>query len=369
MNGPEYLDFLENMRAARASGVRRREAMEVMMLFHWLGQQPFACVGDLAAHGELTSQRVSHLLSVMSDRGYVIACSLGSGQSRQRRYVLSLAGAIFMTRFGLTPGWQNTREGMERLTWSIPLLEVAYSLAPRLWRSSAAMALQYHPCPGACANREPTMDDRAVMHRFTWVRSRHKVGAVAEYVNPSGEEVAVPLLWHGSQHGPNRIGDATLASLFRGIVPPEGPDDGEAPVSPPGAVIICADAFAALQVSRQFAPDVPKAVVTTAWEVVETLSPVPPRGRIRMIDKPADRVGVPDGIGGWLARTSHGAALEGVEASRVFSWVEAWPGSLISHVVREPGCLTERRARPWIAWSSTTWLGSWTEASTWGRRG
>ena len=334
MNGRDYLGFLRIMQAARSAGSRQRRNLEVSALLYWIWKQPWASVSDLVAHGQFTSQRVSDLVTVLGDSGYLFACSLGATRSRQRRYALTLKGVRFIReRLGLDLEWPVTQEGLERLTRYMPFLELAYALAPRLWRSNAALPLRYDQNPNPELDTETAFDHQAVMHRFIWVKS-HPVHAIAEYVNPDGDEVAVPLIWYGSQHGSGRLGDGSLAGVFRGLVPPDDPDYNGPPASPPGVVVLCADGLAALRVQSLFAPDIPKVVLTSAGQVVETLRPVPPQRRFRMIEQPSGRVELPDSVTEWLAGSPHGEALNRVESVRIFGRVEQYPGSLISHVAK-----------------------------------
>ena len=296
MNGSQYLRFLETMRAARAAGSRHRRALEEGILLLWIWEEPFASVADLVARDEFTSQRVSDLVRGLDDSGYVGVCSLGSRRNRQQRYFLKLKGVLSVREtFGLPLEWQVTQAGLERISRYTTFLEVAYRLAPRLWRSTAAVPLRYGQSPDPDIDSEVAFDARAVMHRFIWVRN-HAVHAVPEYVNPNGDFVAVPFVRFGSQHGPGAMGDGSLAGVFRGLVRPDGPAYTGPPASPPGVVFLCADELAGLRVQNQFAPDIPRAVVISAGQVVETLRPVPPRKRFHMIERPARRVGAPDDI-------------------------------------------------------------------------
>lgn len=333
MNASSYLSFLRTMRAAREVGSRQRQNLERALILYWIWQTPWASVGDLVSHGLLTAQRVSELLTPLADSGYVVACSLCSTRYRQRRYALTLKGTRFVReRFRLDLAWQVTREGLERLSRYAPFLELAYPLAPRLWRSTAVQPLRYKLTPDPERDDEVEFGGQTLIYSFIWV-SNDQVHALGRYVNPSGDEVTIPFVWYGSQHGARPLGDGTLRSVFRGLVLPDHPDYTGAPASPAGVVVLCADGLAALRVQRQFAPDIPRAVITSDKKVVvETLRPVPPRGRFRMIEQPAGRIGVPDGIRGWLADSPHGETLSSAESNRIFRWVEWYQGSLTSHV-------------------------------------
>ena len=88
---------------------------------------------------------------------------------------------------------------------------------------------------------------------------------------------------------------------------------------------------------REFAPDIPKAIVTIDGQVLERLWPEPPRRFFRMNDQLPGRAKVPDGTLQWLEESPHGAALNGVEAARIFRWVENFSGSQITQVARGVG--------------------------------
>ena len=340
MQAQDYLSHIRSMGAVRALGPRQRRLWEELLLMAWVWQTPFSSPGDLLARGVMPQARIYEILDGLLNAGHLINCSLGATKSRQTRYVPTLKGVTFVReRLGWELEWQVTQPGLERISRYIPFLETVYPLAPRLWGSNAAFPLRYHRGPDPDRAEEVIFDEACWMFRFSWVRynqgrGQKPVHAIAQYVTDDGEEVILPFIWYGSLHGTENLGG--LDEVFLGLQASSLPANENAPLpTPPGIVVVCSDRLAALRARREYARAVPKAVITVGGEVTEVMRPVPPRGWLRMIDQPAGRRERPtDGTTGWLSGMPHVQALGNVEASRIFGWVEHWPGSLITQIAR-----------------------------------
>ena len=334
MQANDYVRHLRLMPVVRGLGPQQRCLWEEALLMGWIWHQPFSSPGDLVAHGVLAQARTYELLTGLCGAGFLDSAHLGSTKQQQARYFLTLKGVNFVRqRFGFPLEWQVTLEGLERLSRYLAFLEHAHELAPRLWRSTAAIPLDYPVSPDPAAARV-TFGRRARMYRFVWVR-KGPVHAVAQYVNDQGEELDVPFIWYGTQHGP-MVMDG-LESVFRGLEDPGPPGHHRRPTRPPGVVVICADRLAALRVQREFARGIPKAVVTVDRELVEVLDPVPQDGRLRLAEHPLGRVRPPDGILQWLEKNLQGRALNGVERTRIFNRIEHYPASRVTQLARGVG--------------------------------
>ncbi len=339
MQPHDYLRHLRLMKEIRTLGPLQRQFWEELLVKMWIWQQPYASATDLLVHEVLILARLYEILEFLRNGGYVEAVRLGSMRKRQTRYYLTPKGVNSVREtLGWPLEWQVMKDGLERISRFVPFLEVAYRLSPRLWGSAAAAPLQY---PRSLDPERPdvvSFDESCVMYRFNWVRHnpsdrKNSIHVVTQYVNEDLDEVAVPYCWYGRLHGPGTLPD--LASLFLGLQSGDAPASPEYPVIPPGAVFVCADRLAALRVQREYAPHIPKAVVTTDGRVVEVMRPGVPRRLFRMAEQPAGRrPQPPQGIPEWLAESAHGGALDGVENTRVFSKVEDYQGSLITQVAR-----------------------------------
>ena len=335
MRAVNFVEHVKLMPDANLLDPRERLLMEQRLLVLWVCLQPFSSARDLLAHEVLAQPRTYDLLARLRRDGYLVSGYLGWTQYRQQRYIPTLRGINFLREeVGLDMGWQMTREGLERISRYVAFFEMAYQLAPRLWKSNAAAPLRYGVDIPPDGYEEILFDEWSAMYQFIWVRN-HQLHAIAEYVNGYNEVVSVPFIWYGWQHGPRKLDG--LDSVYRGLEVPDHPGYNGPGTSPPGIVFVCADRLSALRVQREFAPDIPKAIVTIDGQVLERLRPEPPRRFFRKNDQLPGRAKVPDGTLQWLEESPHGAALNGVEAARIFRWVENFSGSQITQVARGVG--------------------------------
>ena len=334
MRSSDYLRHLRLIQTVSRLGARQRRLWEQTLILYWVWQRPFCSAGDLLAHDVFAQPRLYDLVDDLRNRGYLSVARMGSTRNVQRRYFLTLRGVDFVReRLGVPLEWQVMRPGLERLSRYAAFFESAYQLGPRLWRSTAAFPLDYALSPDP-ATQYVTFGPRAQMYRFVWVR-RGPVHAIAQYVNDRGDEIDVPFIWYGSQHGPSVM--EGLDTVFQGVEDP-GPTGLHRPrTRPPGVVFICADQLGALRVQREFARGIPKAVVTVDGEVAEVLDPVPQKGHFRLAEQPLGRTQSPDTMVRWLEENPQAKSLNGGERRRVFSWIEHYPGSRVGQVARGVG--------------------------------
>ena len=290
MRADSYLAHLRLMKTVQTLGPRQRLIWEQLLVMGWIWQAPYSSAADLQAHDLLTQQRTYDIINSLRDWRYVAASDLGGSRSRQRRYIPTLKGINFVReRLGWPLEWQVTQTGLERVSRYIPFLEPAYSLAPRLWRSSAAIGLRYDRSPDPNRADEIVFDESCRMYRFVWVRNhglrgQNGVHSIARYVNEDGDEIAVPFVFFGSLHGPWNLGD--MDKILQGLHVPGNSGGPRGKLTPPGVVFVCVDRLAALRVQRECHPSINKAVLTAQGEIIEVMRPLPPRGPVQD-DRPA----------------------------------------------------------------------------------
>ena len=306
----QWVEHIRNLSVgARARAGYGLEEAEWMLVLAMLWTLPHSTVEELIELGYLGKSKIEGVLSAVDKRGWAGSKEMGHALGIRQRYFLLPNGKNEVMRYwGVPEEWQTGDDTLKLLHDSLPMVEVANDLLPRLWRTQAVRT----PTVVAVGPKdEPhfaTIDENTQLCRLIWVRAyRRSVHALAQYRNADGFRFWIAIVWQGYVcSADDKV--AGLADFYNGFrTEPSG--WYSEPATPAGVVYLVPDRLSGFHVTMTVAKGIPKAVVTAQGEVVEQLTPVSsPVGYLHPpLEQPNTRtVGTP--FADWVREPERGAA-------------------------------------------------------------
>ena len=244
-----------------------------------LADQPWASVSNIAKRLDMSNPDIHKACYVVEKNGLIAGRELGVTRRVQRRYVLSLLGAMHVTKDFEYKGllraarpltWQMTEEGAKRLLLWFPMIESLYEILPAAWTCGLAAPFQWqslYPDP-SCSSYVwlgvPTLTE------VLWLpRGRLHVAATWRFERYDERTIndSKPFFWTGllPQEG-YRSRSLRLGSEY--IRSPRSPEDKILWEIEPPVVAIAVDQFAAFRARTAYGDDVQVGSVDTAGTLV-----------------------------------------------------------------------------------------------------
>ena len=305
----QWIEHIRNLSVrARARAGYGLEEAERMLVLAMLWTLPHSTVEELVELGYLGKSKLEGLLSAVAERGWAVSREMGHALGIRQRYFLLPNGKNEVRRYwGVPEEWQTGDDTLKLLHDSLPMVEVANDLLPRLWQTQAVRT----PTVVAVGPKdEPifvTIDAHTQLCRLIWVRAYGRsVHALAQYRSADGFRFWIAIVWQGYIcSADDKV--AQLTDFYNGFRTELSVWYGE-PATPAGVVYLVPDRLSGFHVTMTVAKGIPKAVVTAQGEVVERLTPVSPVGYLHPpLEQPnTRRVGIP--FANWVREPERSAA-------------------------------------------------------------
>ena len=337
----------------------RKLSSDTERIYSWLWYLPWASAADIARITGLKDTAVSNALKRGKEepRKWFLSARLGRVFQAVDRYVVSNAGIEeLQTRFGWTPFWWHTADGVKALARRLEIVELAYTYLPGFWQSNAVSrphvyvyyeARQYTSASaGEPTRRMELLElnwDRARLVDFHWLKTK-SFEAIATYSNGSSSDgpLHLPVLWHGFFQKPDDI--ASVRRDMREVLVEDErcesiPEKQRIGNHYPGMIVFCPDPVAAAVLKRNWMESrasnrdsgATPAIINAQGQVVRAMDPptvwwsnfyLPPRG------------GDLKDISRTVASLGNGAyaAVNGLRAWRTFRAVDGSPGVTLEQI-------------------------------------
>ena len=329
---PNRVPFQRDLHHQRPPGHVSREDRVLDVLWDC----PWSSPGNISSWSAIDLADVYDILVTLETDLLVVGADLGSIRPVQARYILHQRGVRHQMvpnghRRGRPLEWQVTESGTERLLGSLPMLEETYEVTPRLFDSTAAEPLILTPGwdPG---NPDIRFLGKVTLKWFKWLL-RDRIHAVACYRCEREDigrviEILVPYVWSGCfLQQAHRRRDLRDASRY--VKAPLHGSCGD-----PGVVMISRDGFAGLRAGSGLARNVTPAVLDANGNVINPLPPVPPDWRLIGGHGSPNEVGEPEAAAESAQDDPAMAHYRGVRHTRIFWWVEQFPGCTTGQLAR-----------------------------------
>ncbi len=295
-NAWQWVEFVRSLsvRARTRAGYGLEEA-EWMLVLAMLWTLPHCTMEELVELGYLGKSKLEGLLSAVAERGWAGSKEMGHALSIRQRYFLLPNGKNLVMRYWDVPEeWQAGDDTLKRLHDSLPIVEAANDLLPRLWRTQAVRTPAVVAVGPKDGPHHVTIDAQTQLCRLIWVRAYGRsVHALAQYRSADGFRFWIAIVWQGYVcSADDKVGG--LADFYNGFRTEPGVWYGE-PARPAGVVYLVPDRLSGFHVTMTVANGIPKAVVTAQGEVVEQLTLESPVGIFHPpLEQPnTRRVGIP----------------------------------------------------------------------------
>ena len=306
----QWVEHIRNLSVrARARAGYGLEEAEWMLVLAMLWTLPHSTVEELIELGYLGKSKIEGVLSAVDKHGWAGSKEMGHALGIRQRYFLLPNGKNEVMRYwGVPEEWQTGDDTLKLLHDSLPMVEVANDLLPRLWRTQAVRTPTVVVVGPKDEPHFATIDENTQLCRLIWVRAyRRSVHALAQYRNADGFRFWIAIVWQGYVcSADDKV--AGLADFYNGFrTEPSG--WYSEPATPAGVVYLVPDRLSGFHVTMTVAKGIPKAVVTAQGEVVEQLTPVSsPVGYLHPpLEQPNTRtVGTP--FADWVREPERGAA-------------------------------------------------------------
>ena len=348
----QRVEYIRNLSVrARARDGYCLEEAEWMLVLAMLWTLPHSTLEELVELGYLGKSKLEGLLSAVAERGWASSELMGHALGIQQRHFLLPNGKGEVMRYwGVPEEWQTGDDTLKLLHDSLPMVEVANDLLPRLWRTQAVRT----PAVVAMGPKDDphfgTIDEDTRLCRLIWVRAYERsVHALAQYRSADGFRFWIAVVWQGYVcSADDKV--SQLADFYNGFRTEPSVWYGE-PATPAGVVYLVPDRLSGFHVTMTVAKGIPKAVVTAQGEVVERLTPVSPVGYLHPpLEQPnTRRVGTP--FADWVREPERGAAY-GKNPYAGFREIGVNPGTSptrLSEVIGSPRNETRKIVDSWKA--------------------
>ena len=294
----------------------------IALIIKWLWLMPLLSLPELASVTGLAYHRCSRLMKILDQRGLVDHVRLGMILEVQDRWHLSTSGVHFVMReLGWPLEWQVSQGGLRMLMRRLPILEVFYRLAHRIWGHPGVtqiLDIYWSPDPDV----DPVSFPRDLrLTRFQWQRDPD-VHAITEYENGAW----VPWIWVGPMTKGNMIPRKMMSGLT-GIALRSWTAENPTPA---GWVVVGADLLAAGHAASVWTGD-EMMVITADGTTLKSMRPQLFTEAYFQNARVED-LGVIESIPDWVEKDPVVSGLNGRLAFSVFRLIAQWPGMRIGQI-------------------------------------
>ena len=322
---------------------RTQELMELLRITYIL---LMPCAQDIEGFNTMDVSKIYDVIDRAESDGFIRKFKAGQTFQEQMRIALTHKGINEVcSHFSLPLKQQfcarSHSENLARLRLNEPVMR----LAPRLFRSGAIRTPFVYPKDPGDDPREVVLDESTALVDIDWLESTQdsNVHSIWWYRTTAGDTVAFPNITVGLHHMSARqeAGDLAVPSVRR-LDSTAGLDSVPACINrlshgrAPGVVFVVLDRLAGWFVQRHYA-GVPKSIVDAEGNIIQTMNPIMPMGRIERPASWTGRVGLPEKDLDRLLRKPEVLAMQGVPQRKVFEMVNGIQGCNFSIIGKGVG--------------------------------